>query len=77
VVQGEDARYERRSREEAGERVTVDTIGIDHVYIAVRDMERSEEFYDAVMEVLGFRKGDGTIGGDPTSSITTATSSTR
>jgi glyoxylase I family protein len=45
--------------------VSVETIGIDHVYIAVRDMGRSEEFYERVMRVLGFRKGDGTIGGDP------------
>ncbi len=45
--------------------MSVETIGIDHVYIAVRDMGRSEEFYDPVMRVLGFRKGDGTIGGDP------------
>ena len=45
--------------------MSVETIGIDHVYIAVGDMGRSEEFYDRVMRVLGFRKGDGTIGGDP------------
>jgi glyoxylase I family protein len=45
--------------------VSVETIGIDHIYIAVRDMGRSEEFYDRVMRVLGFRKGDGTIGGEP------------
>ncbi|MBA3610259.1 MAG: VOC family protein [Rubrobacter sp.] len=43
----------------------VEVIGIDHVYVAVRDMERSEEFYDRVMAVLGFRKRQGTIGGDP------------
>jgi glyoxylase I family protein len=45
--------------------VSVETIGIDHVYVAVRDLNRSEEFYDRAMGVLGFRKGDGTIGGDP------------
>lgn len=45
--------------------MSVETIGIDHIYIAVRDMARSEAFYDRVMWVLGFRKGDGTIGGDP------------
>lgn len=44
--------------------MSVETIGIDHVYVAVRDMERSERFYDRVMGVLGFRKGEGTIGGD-------------
>lgn len=43
----------------------VETIGIDHVYVTVRDLDRSEDFYDRVMKILGFRKGDGTIGGDP------------
>ncbi len=33
-----------------------EVIGIDHIYITVSDMERSERFYDAVMQVLGFRK---------------------
>ena len=45
--------------------MAVEVIGIDHVYVAVRDMKRSEEFYDRVMAVLGFRKGGGSIGGDP------------
>ena len=40
-------------------------IGIDHVFVAVSDLRRSERFYDRVMPVLEFRKGDGTIGGDP------------
>ena len=31
-------------------------IGIDHIYIAVSDLARSEEFYDLVMTILGFRK---------------------
>jgi glyoxylase I family protein len=40
--------------------------GIDHIYIAVSDLERSEAFYDRVlMEVLGFRKSKFTLGGDP------------
>ena len=43
----------------------VEVIGIDHVFVAVRDMKTSEEFYDRVMPILGFRKGDGEIGGDP------------
>ena len=29
-------------------------IGIDHIYIAVTSLERSERFYDAVLSVLGF-----------------------
>jgi len=43
----------------------VEVIGIDHVYIAVRDLRRAEEFYDRVMCVLGFRKVTSTIAGDP------------
>jgi len=31
-------------------------IGIDHIYITVSDLERSEAFYDRVMKVLGFQK---------------------
>ncbi len=40
-------------------------IGVDHIYITVSDMARSEAFYDRVMKVLGFRKSTFTIGGDP------------
>lgn len=39
-------------------------IGIDHIYITVSDMARSEAFYDRAMEVLGFRKNAFSIGGD-------------
>ena len=43
-----------------------EVIGIDHIYIAVSDLERSEIFYDRVLlEVLGFRKNKFTLGGDP------------
>jgi catechol 2,3-dioxygenase-like lactoylglutathione lyase family enzyme len=43
-----------------------EVIGIDHIYIAVSDLERSEMFYDRVMlEALGFRKNKFTLGGDP------------
>jgi catechol 2,3-dioxygenase-like lactoylglutathione lyase family enzyme len=45
--------------------VPVEVIGVDHVYVAVRDLEISGEFYDRVMGVLGFRKREGPIGGDP------------
>jgi catechol 2,3-dioxygenase-like lactoylglutathione lyase family enzyme len=34
----------------------VEVIGIDHIYIAVRDLERSERYYDTVMRILDFRK---------------------
>lgn len=41
-------------------------IGIDHLYIAVSDLHRSESFYDRVMiDILGFRKNAFTLGGDP------------
>ncbi len=36
--------------------MAVEVIGIDHVFVAVRDLEISGEFYDRVMGVLGFRK---------------------
>jgi len=43
-----------------------EVIGIDHIYIAVRDLGRSEPFYDRVMiEALGFRKNRFEIAGDP------------
>jgi glyoxylase I family protein len=45
--------------------MTAEVIGVDHIFVAVGDLGRSEEFYDRVMAILGFRKGEGTIGGDP------------
>jgi glyoxylase I family protein len=42
----------------------VDVIGLDHLYLAVSDMTRSERFYDDAMRVLGFRKGDKPIAGE-------------
>jgi catechol 2,3-dioxygenase-like lactoylglutathione lyase family enzyme len=40
--------------------------GIDHIYITVSDLERSEAFYDRVLlETLGFRKRKFALGGDP------------
>ena len=39
--------------------------GIDHIYITVSDLGRSEEFYDTVMAVLGFRKNAFKLNGDP------------
>ena len=43
----------------------LEIIGIDHVYVTVSNLERSERFYDTVMEVLGFRKNRFQIGGEP------------
>jgi len=45
--------------------VPVEIIGIDHVYVTVRDLARSTAFYDGVMTVLGYRKAESAIGGDP------------
>jgi glyoxylase I family protein len=43
-----------------------EVIGIDHIYITVSDLDRSEVFYDRVLlEALGFRKARFTLGGDP------------
>lgn len=40
--------------------------GIDHIYIAVSDLRRSEAFYDHVLcATLGFRKNRFTLGDDP------------
>jgi glyoxylase I family protein len=42
-----------------------DIIGIDHIYLAVSDLARSEAFYDRAMKVLGFRKNPFSLAGDP------------
>ena len=34
----------------------VEVTAVDHVYLTVSDLERSERFYDPVMAALGFRK---------------------
>ena len=36
--------------------MTIEIIGLDHIYVAVSDLSRSEKFYDRVMGILGFRK---------------------
>jgi glyoxylase I family protein len=36
--------------------MSVEVIGIDHIYVSVSDVRRSEKFYDQVMTILGFRK---------------------
>jgi len=36
--------------------VETEVTGVDHVYVTVRDLDTSEQFYDRVMSVLGFRK---------------------
>jgi glyoxylase I family protein len=45
---------------------TIDVTGIDHVYLAVSDLTRSEPFYDRVLcEILGFRKSTFVLAGAP------------
>jgi glyoxylase I family protein len=41
-----------------------EVIGIDHIYIAVSDLGRSERFYDTVMKVLGFKRNEFHLEGD-------------
>ena len=41
-----------------------DIIGIDHIYVSVSDLGRSERFYDAVMKAFGFRKNEFQIEGE-------------
>lgn len=45
--------------------MTVEVIGIDHIYMTVRDLERSEAFYDRALATLGFRKRKAAISGEP------------
>jgi len=43
-----------------------EVVGIDHLYITVSDLGRSESFYDRVLlETLGFRKNKFALGGEP------------
>jgi catechol 2,3-dioxygenase-like lactoylglutathione lyase family enzyme len=39
--------------------------GIDHLYLSVADLDRSERFYDVAMAVLGFRKNRFALKGEP------------
>ena len=41
-----------------------EVIGIDHIYITVSNLERSEKFYDVVMKMLGFRKNQFQLEGE-------------
>jgi glyoxylase I family protein len=45
--------------------VAVEVIGIDHIFLAVRDLARSSAFYDRVMAVLGYRRLESKIGSEP------------
>lgn len=43
---------------------SVQVIGMDHIYLAVSDLARSERYYDRVMRILGFRKNSFSNEGD-------------
>lgn len=44
----------------------VEIIGIDHIYLSVSDLSRSEAFYDRVLvDALGFRKNRFALDGEP------------
>ncbi len=43
----------------------LEVTALDHVYVCVSDLARSVAFYDPVMAMLGFVKGQKAIGGDP------------
>ena len=45
--------------------MSIEVGGVDHVYVAVTDLARSEAFYDGVMRLLGFKKGTAPIAGEP------------
>ena len=45
--------------------MSIEVGGIDHVYVAVRDLGRSVAFWDPVMRLLGFRKGTKAMAGEP------------
>jgi glyoxylase I family protein len=38
--------------------MNIEAIGIDHIYITVSNLGRSERFYDVAMNILGFRKNE-------------------
>jgi glyoxylase I family protein len=43
----------------------LEVLGLDHLYVSVRDLLVSERFYDPVMRALGFKKGTRAIAGEP------------
>ncbi len=45
--------------------MAVEVIGLDHIFITVRDLAAAEAFYDKVMNVLGFRKFQTDLAGEP------------
>ena len=44
--------------------MAIEVTAVDHIYITVSDLNRSEAYYDQVMRLLGFRKGTAPIAGE-------------
>jgi glyoxylase I family protein len=53
-----DRRHRKRS-------MNLEVTALDHLYVCVKDLARSEAFYDPVMELLGFHKGTTPVEGEP------------
>jgi glyoxylase I family protein len=45
--------------------MAIEVSAIDHIYVAVADLQQSIAFYDPLMKLLGFRKGTTPIAGEP------------
>jgi len=45
--------------------MAIDIMGIDHVFINVKDLGKAEAFYDKLMPVLDFRKGSASKAASP------------
>ena len=43
----------------------VEVIGIDHIYLTVRDLEVARAFYARALTILGFREMRSTLAGEP------------
>ncbi len=50
--------------DEARSNDDIEVLGIDHLYFTVSDLTRSEEFYDRLMQLVGFHKGDKAVAGE-------------
>lgn len=47
------------------EETRIEVVGLDHIYLTVTDMARSEIWYDKVLGLLDYRKGDRMIANAP------------
>ncbi len=45
--------------------MAIELSAVDHVYLTVSDFARAEQFYDRVMEALGFHKSSRAIANEP------------